>query len=366
MLNKSGRGACPRCWESGGKPPFLTCYYLLSFNDRVACFTSSEFLQSRLLPIPANIHRNVRFSCNCGVFDTIPLKAESIFPTGSILRMALIPTIQIQEIDSILQMKALEKLQQDVWGWNDLDTTPLMDFIILKELGGTLIGAFDGERLIGFAFGFVGYDEGQVVFHSHMLAVHPSYRECGLGLRLKLAQRSAALARGFEHVTWTFDPLQSTNAHLNFRKLGVVANKYKINFYGEESSSALHRYIGTDRLWVDWFLKSKRVEDRLESRQQKTLDGVERLLQIGSNSLPLCHRVDLRAGKSLLIEIPANITWLQEKNPESAVAWRNATRAAFVEAFTAGYVVDDFLRTDKNDDQSGCYLLTPGTVNGLY
>src|ERR1051325_7668737 len=198
----------------------------------------------------------------------------------------IIPTIQIQQIDSIAQMKALEKLQQDVWGWSDLDTTPLMDFIILKELGGTLIGGFDGERLVGFSFGFVGYDEGQIVFHSHMLAVHPSYRECGLGLRLKLAQRTAALERGFQHITWTFDPLQSTNAHLNVHKLGVVAKKYKVNFYGDESSSALHRHIGTDRLWVDWFIESDRVKDRIQAKQYKsynfpTSEAVEHMVSVG-------------------------------------------------------------------------------------
>ena len=173
------------------------------------------------------------------------------------------PTIAIREIESIAQMKALEKLQQDVWGWDDLDTTPLMDFIIMKELGGTLIGAFDGERVIGFAFGFAGWHDGRAVFHSHMLAVHPAYREHGIGLRLKLAQRTSAIERGFGHITWTFDPLQSTNGHLNFRKLGVVASKYKVNFYGDESSSPLHRHIGTDRLWVDWFLNRKRVVNRL-------------------------------------------------------------------------------------------------------
>ncbi|HEX7294717.1 MAG TPA: hypothetical protein VF251_03120, partial [Pyrinomonadaceae bacterium] len=82
-------------------------------------------------------------------------------------------TIEIHPLDSIPQMKALEKLQQEVWGWSELDVTPLMDFIILKELGGTLIGGFDGKRLVGFAFGFVGYDKGERVFHSHMLGVHP-------------------------------------------------------------------------------------------------------------------------------------------------------------------------------------------------
>jgi predicted GNAT superfamily acetyltransferase len=280
------------------------------------------------------------------------------------------PTIQIQQLDSIPQMKALEKLQQEVWGWSELDITPLMDFIILKELGGTLIGGFDGERLVGFAFGFVGYNEGQIVFHSHMLGVHPSYRECGLGLRLKLAQRSAARAREFERITWTFDPLQSTNAHLNFHKLGVVAKRYKVNFYGDQSSSMLHRHIGTDRLWVDWFLESKRVTDRLETGEQKDLalaksEGAEYLIQIGSDGLPVRHPVDLLAGRSSLIEIPSNIALLQQENPEAAVAWRNATRSAFVDAFAAGFVVVDFLRIVRNGDQIGCYLLIPSSNNEL-
>jgi predicted GNAT superfamily acetyltransferase len=282
----------------------------------------------------------------------------------------IIPTIHIQEIDSILQMKALEKLQQDVWGWNDLDTTPLMDFIILKELGGTLLGAFEGENLVGFAFGFPGYHKEHVVFHSHMLAVHPSYRECGLGLRLKLAQRTMALERGFEHITWTFDPLQSTNAHLNFHKLGVVANRYKINFYGEQSSSILHRYIGTDRLWVDWFLKSKRVIDRIGTGARRRFDlaesdEMERVIQVRSDGFPVSRSADLRAGRPALIEIPTNIGLLLQENPESAIAWRNATRSAFVDAFAAGYVVDDFLRIDKDREPIGYYVLTPGNINGL-
>ena len=256
-------------------------------------------------------------------------------------------------------MKALEKLQQDVWGWNDLDTTPLMDFVILKELGGTLLGAFEGETLIGFAFGFVGYDEGQLVFHSHMLAVHPDHRESGLGFRLKLAQRAAALERGFERITWTFDPLQSANAHLNFRKLGVVANRYKVNFYGEQSSSMLHRHIGTDRLWVDWFVKSSRVSDRVNGHQREfTLPNrARRLIGMGADGLPVAEPLEARTGTPVLIDVPANISLLQKENPEAAVAWRNATRTAFVESLAAGYAVHDFLRDGGNSDTGGCYLL---------
>ena len=276
---------------------------------------------------------------------------------------AITPTIQIEPIESIAQMKALEKLQQDVWGWDDLDTTPLMNFIIMKELGGTLIGAFDGEKVIGFAFGFVGWHDGQAVFHSHMLAVHPTYREHGIGLRLKLAQRTAALERGFEHITWTFDPLQSTNAHLNFHKLGVVSSKYKVNFYGNQSSSPLHRCIGTDRLWVEWFLKSQRVAKRVQaptdekaSREIDFNEG-ERLIHVGGDGLPVSRPAGDLNGGAAVIEIPERIGLLQRENPGAAVAWREATRAAFVDAFAAGYVVDDFLRIDQNGQRIGGYLL---------
>jgi predicted GNAT superfamily acetyltransferase len=262
---------------------------------------------------------------------------------------ATAPQIHVRPIESIAQMKALEKLQQDVWGWDDLDTTPLMDFIVLKELGGILIGAFEGEKVIGFAFGFVGRNAGQIVFHSHMLAVHPSYREHGIGCQLKLAQRTAALERGFDHITWTFDPLQSINAHLNFHKLGVACDTYKVNFYGQ-SSSPLHRCIGTDRLWVDWFLKSRRVVDRLQARHEQSadFDEAQRLIQVGSDGLAVNCRSDFN-GKPILIEIPEKISALQRENPAAALAWRNATRTAFVDAFAAGYVVDDFWR--------GYYLL---------
>ena len=276
--------------------------------------------------------------------------------------MPLTPTIQIQPIHSIPQMKALEKLQQEVWGWSDLDTTPLMDFIILKELGGELLGAFEGDRLVGFAFGFVGYDEGQLVFHSHMLAVHPSHRECGLGFRLKLAQRAAALERGFERITWTFDPLQSTNAHLNCHKLGVLANRYKVNFYGEQTSSMLHRHIGTDRLWVDWFVNTKRVSDRVDAAEGEEAkftarDKAKCLIRMGVDGLPLTEPLDARDRAPLLIDIPANITSLQQEKPEAAVAWRSATQAAFIDSFAAGYVVDDFLRSHGNPLTGGCYVL---------
>jgi len=83
-----------------------------------------------------------------------------------------------------------------------------------------------------------------------------------VGVRLKLAQREEALARGVDLITWTFDPLQARNAQLNLRRLGARATEFLENLYGI-TSSALHYGLPTDRLLVRWELRSPRVEERL-------------------------------------------------------------------------------------------------------
>ena len=279
-------------------------------------------------------------------------------------------TMIIREIDSISEMKALEELQKEVWGWDDLDTMPLMNFIVMKEVGGSLIGAFDRERPVGFVFGFVGCDEGNIVFHSHMLAVLQEFREQGIGRELKLAQRQRALTKGFNCITWTFDPLQSPNAYLNFSRLGVIATKYKVNFYGEQTSSALHRYIGTDRLWVSWYLESDRVSQRVECGSDAKLSQVDLrklmpLVQRRRDGWPQSQPLAARLDQQVLIEIPDDIGSLQQQNPELAVAWRKATRSAFTEAFAAGFIVEEFYRLDRDGELVGCYLLSSKMPDGI-
>src|SRR5262249_58878923 len=84
----------------------------------------------------------------------------------------------------------------------------------------------------------------------------------GLGRRIKLFQREEAMARGFELIEWTFDPLEIKNAYLNIEKLGAVVRRYTINQYGI-TTSPLQGGLPTDRLIAEWWLKSKRVEQLL-------------------------------------------------------------------------------------------------------
>lgn len=163
--------------------------------------------------------------------------------------------MDIREIKSRDDLRAVEALQKEVWGVSDLEIVPAIELIATQHVGAILIGAFDGSDLIAFVYGFPGFEGERRIIHSDMLAVRDSYRDRGLGRTLKLAQRDAALARGVEHITWTFDPLQTRNAFLNFEKLGVTADRYFRDFYGE-TTSPLHEG-GTDRLWVTWHLRER-------------------------------------------------------------------------------------------------------------
>lgn len=276
-------------------------------------------------------------------------------------------TIIIRSITLISEMRDVEALQREVWGPDDV--VPLTHLVATTEVGGTLIGAFDEARLVAFVYGFIGQEQGHPVIHSHMLAVKSSYRDRDLGYKLKLAQREAALARGFGRITWTFDPLQSRNAHLNFAKLGVVADQYKIDFYGDQSPSPLHQHIGTDRLWVSWLLDSPHVQQRLEDRsnaghlssglEQEEAVTLVRLEADGSPGItPLAEGL---SGEHALVEIPGDIGSLQEHAPELAISWREATRRAFTGALDAGYLVEEFYRQTRSGLSLGVYLLSRGS-----
>src|SRR5271157_3513012 len=279
----------------------------------------------------------------------------------------------LKSIDDLSQLKAVEK---EVWGMADDDTLPLTLAIALKTSGNIFVGAFDKDKdkdkdkLVGFAFGFLGREHGKTTLHSHMLAVLDAYRHSDLGSRLKQAQRERAMAMGVHEMTWTFDPLQSRNAHFNFSKLGVVSDTYKVDFYGPETSSMLHRN-GTDRLWVRWILNSRRVRDRLACKNARveTLDAMKLLaplVRFDPSSKP--GRADLAeslARQRVSIEIPGDILEVERTDMGLAREWRDATRWAFREALKAGFVVAEFCRSIRGQQGPGAYLLQRGTVSDL-
>jgi len=137
-------------------------------------------------------------------------------------------------------------------------------FIVAEKIGGQVIGAFDSGKVVAFALTIPGARGGHSYLHSQMLAVRAEYRNAGLGRQIKLFQREDALARGFELIEWTFDPLEIKNAYLNIERLGAIARRYNVNQYGI-TSSPLQGGLPSDRLVAEWWLKSKRVENLLRA-----------------------------------------------------------------------------------------------------
>src|SRR4029077_995500 len=168
-------------------------------------------------------------------------------------------TVELRRCHGIEEFRACVALQKEVWNFTDAELVPLRMFVVADKVGGQVMGAFDGDLMLGFALSVPGTRTGHVYLHSHMLAVRKDHRNSGLGRRLKLMQREDAMARGIELIEWTFDPLEIKNAYLNLERLGAISRRYNINQYGI-TSSPLQGGLPSDRLIAEWWLKSKRVE----------------------------------------------------------------------------------------------------------
>ncbi len=189
------------------------------------------------------------------------------------------------------ELEACVQMQVETWGYDPSDIIPRKAFLVGQKIGGQVIGAFDTslpgasaqggpESLIGFAMSLPGVKTGdgepKPYLHSHMLAVRDAYRDQGLGAKLKLEQRREALERGLRLMEWTFDPLEIKNAYLNIAKLGAIARRYAVDFYGV-SSSRLQGGLPTDRLVAEWHLDSPRVQAILDRRPGPASEIQERI-----------------------------------------------------------------------------------------
>lgn len=172
--------------------------------------------------------------------------------------------IVIRNCTDVREFEACVAMQQEVWGFSDSELVPLRIFSLAPKIGGQVIGAWDGETLVGFALSIPGTRNGRAYLHSHMLAVRQELRNSGLGRKIKLFQREDAIAHGYELIEWTFDPLEIKNSYFNLERLGAIARRYNINQYGI-TSSPLQGFLPTDRLVAEWWLTSKRVTSLLFS-----------------------------------------------------------------------------------------------------
>lgn len=271
---------------------------------------------------------------------------------------------------TIAEFHACEDLQLGVWGGSEREIVPYDILRAIAHAGGAVVGAWDGERMVGMALSFVAWGAAGAYHHSHLLGVLPEYRRSGIGWRLKMAQRAFVLAQGLDLMTWTFDPLESANAYLNFAKLGVISRIYLPDFYGA-MPEALNAGLPSDRLLVEWRLDTPHVRGRLATAESSAIFGplvsaesldAPTLLRMADDGSPETLPSPEGKGAGELgryrIEIPASIQAIKRADPARALAWRLATRAVFTDALMRGYLITDYRAPRFHRAECGCYLLS--------
>lgn len=245
-------------------------------------------------------------------------------------------TDDIRDISDLAGCRDVVDVQIAVWG-RDSETVPASLLSASIERGGLLIGAWDGARLVGFAWSMPGWRGGQPTQWSHMLGVRPDARGGGLGVALKQAQRERALAAGIDLIEWTFDPLQAPNAHLNLARLGCVASEYRVNAYGE-MSGPLHRGTPTDRLIAEWWIRRPRL-----ARQEGPVTAPAAIATREAGAWLACAsvRTDLDAAR-VLVAVPPRFSEMQQQATDLALAWRLAAREVLRAYLARGYRAVDF------------------------
>lgn len=257
-------------------------------------------------------------------------------------------------------MREIERLQREVWGMPDIEVVPTHMLVGIVMAGGVAIGAFDESgEMVGFVFGLPGVKDGKLIHHSHMLGVKPGLRSGGIGYQLKLKQREAVIEQGVDLVEWTFDPLQGANAKLNFAKLGVISRTYIRDAYGE-MRDAINVGYPSDRLLVEWWVKSPRVVKRISGELKPPVAsalvsrGAELAIELeGGRPVPrksFTKRV-------VVLPIPEDINTLRREDPGLAAEWRMATREAFEHLLSAGYIVADFSTEIYEGGRRNAYVL---------
>ena len=238
--------------------------------------------------------------------------------------------IVVRKCCALEEFHACVGLQREVWGEADLEIEPVTMFVVASITSGQVLGAFDGEKMVGYTLAVVGLRQGMVYLHSHQTAVSAAYRNRGVGRTLKLFQRDEALGRGIRLVEWTFDPLELKNAHFNLNRLGAICRRYISNLYGV-TTSPLHRGIETDRLVAEWWLDSPRVVAAIQGLAPGAANG------------------------PATIEVPAELEEWQQNDAPRVQAVQTRVREEFTKWFAREYAAIGVRAREKGQ----AYLLAP-------
>jgi predicted GNAT superfamily acetyltransferase len=240
-------------------------------------------------------------------------------------------------------------VQRAAWRSDELDIVPLHLLLTAAKNGGVLLGAFAQDQLVGFVFSFIGIYEAPAAVQfkhcSHQLGVLPEWQGRGVGYALKVAQREAVRRQGLRLITWTYDPLESRNAHLNISKLGAVCHTYYRDLYGQ-LRDGLNRGFPSDRFQVDWWIAGRRIgfATRPPLTSNHAPPPIVNAAAIDARGLPVgAELIGPMTADRFLVEFPSDFQAIRRADPDLTLAWRLQIRSICEDAFAHGYSVMDYI-----------------------
>lgn len=282
----------------------------------------------------------------------------------------------IRPLTLVNEIKQVAALQKVIFADQVDSQIAIHSLIHYARNGGQVIGAFEGELLVGYLVAFLGTDSrdprrpamANLKLVLEALAVHPDYRSIGLAMRLALALRDWMMQQGIRLVTCAFDPLSSRSAYVLVRKMGMIVPTFLPDYYGyaADSNSSLE---STDQMLAEWWVTRNRVEEHLFGRRKALslknyLDANVPLinpaiLQDASSRVePSEGSFDFADNVMLMVELPVDFAAIAHQNEALASAWRQHARAVFEAVFRNGYVVTDFLYETYEGQPRAFYLLS--------
>jgi len=281
----------------------------------------------------------------------------------------------VRLLHNLDEMHEAVELQKTYWGSSLESVVPAHMLFSLATSGGHVLAAFDGDKMVAVLIGFLGTDVQEanrpamanLRIISKRMIVLPEYRGQGVGYKLKKRQREFAIRQGIRLVTWTFDPMLATNAHLNIRKLGAISTSYLENYYGTSNEGGLSRTGTSDRLLVEWWVTNRRVEERLNgsrgainlSQYLEADTPIVNASSINSSGLVVpSSLVAVPIGSLGLVEIPVDYDALIQGNLPLAVEWQTHIRDVMQRLLASGYIVTDFLRSTYENRERAFYLFS--------
>jgi len=259
--------------------------------------------------------------------------------------------IEFKELVSFDQFEEISNLQFKIWNLSDRDiisTITLKALTLNYPIMGLVIGAYDENKMVGFVICMPTREPNTL--YGLIMGVLPEYQNSDIGNKLGIKVLELCLKQNVSKIFWTFEPLESQLGHLYLNKWGAVVSRYAQNYY--QLKDELNNKFPLDRFIVDCTLQSNRVIERINKRIKA------RSVKEALNEYPVANEFHFPDEKSVLVQIPSNISKLKIEEPDKISEYRNSTRLIFEEYINnRSYFIAEMFSEVMGGERQNYYLM---------